>query len=134
MAKGLEVEMSDFFGRQYNEAWKVDGGEIARLYCVPTITVRGDGSIHCLQSREELARFFQGVLDTYKGQGLASTNMYELMVVPIGDRSALASMTWRAFDAEGSPIREWRQSYNVIRLADGWRILVSTFHLTAAPA
>jgi hypothetical protein len=35
MAKGLEVEMSDFFGRQYNEAWKFDGDEIARLYCVP---------------------------------------------------------------------------------------------------
>jgi len=133
MAKALAVEMSDFFGRQYNEAWQFDGHEIARLYCVPTVTVRGDGSIHCLQSREELARFFQEVLDTYKGQGLASTTMHDLRVVPIGDRSALASMTWKAVDADGRPIREWRQSYNLVRLADGWRILVSTFHLNAAP-
>jgi hypothetical protein len=88
MAKALEVEMSDFFGRQYSEAWKFDGDEIAKLYCVPTVTMRGDGSIHCLQSHEELARFFQGVLDTYKRQGHASTTMHDLMVVPIGDRSA----------------------------------------------
>jgi hypothetical protein len=84
-------------------------------------------------SGESLRGSSRGVLDTYKNQGLASTNMYDLMVVPIGDRSALASMTWKAVDADGSPIREWRQSYNVIRLADGWRILVSTFHLSAAP-
>ena len=129
MAKPLEDEMSDFFGDQYNEAWKFDGDEIAKLYCVPTVTVRGDGSIHCLQSREELARFFQGVLDTYKSQGHASTTMHDLMVVPIGDRSALATMTWKMLRADGCPIREWRQSYNVVRLAEGWQILVSTFHL-----
>ena len=69
MAKALEREMSDFFGRQYDEAWKVDGNEIAKLYCAPTVTVRADGSIHCLQSQNELARFFQGVLDTYRSQG-----------------------------------------------------------------
>ena len=28
MANALEVEMSDFFGRQYDEAWMVDGNEI----------------------------------------------------------------------------------------------------------
>ena len=110
-----------------------DGDEIARLYCVATVTVRGDGSIHCLQSREELARFFQGVLDTYKSHGQAGTTMHDLMVVPIGDRSALVSMTWKAVDADGRPIREWRQSYNLVCLADGWRILVSTFHLSVAP-
>jgi hypothetical protein len=129
MANALEVEMSQFFGHQYNEAWKFGGDEIAKLYYAPTVTVRGDGSIHCLQSHEELARFFQGVLDTYKSQGSDGTTMHDLVVVPIGERSALATMTWKMLRADGSPIREWRQSYNVVRLAEGWRILVSTFHL-----
>ena len=43
MTKALEGEMLDFFGHQYDEAWKVDGNEIAKLYCAPTITVRGTG-------------------------------------------------------------------------------------------
>ena len=133
MANAFEVEMSDFFGRRYNDAWKFDGNEIAKLYYIPSVTVRGDGSIHCLQSHRELAQFFQGVLDTYRGQGSTGTTMHDLLVVPIGDRSALATMTWKMLAADGSSIREWRQSYNMIRTAEGWRILVSTFHLSAVP-
>jgi hypothetical protein len=127
MAKALEAEMSEFFGHQYDEAWKVEGDEIAKLYYAPTVTVRGDGSIHRLQSHEELARFFQGVLDTYKNQGFARATMHDLTVVPIGERSALATMTWKQFRTDGSPIRDWRQSYNMVRLAEGWRILVPHF-------
>ena len=58
----LKLRLSDLLGREYDDAGKFDGDEIAKLYCVPTVTVRGDGSsIDCLQSREEVARFFQGV-------------------------------------------------------------------------
>jgi len=64
MATALDLEISDFFNLQYNAAFATfDGNGIASLYHVPTITMRGDGSIHCLQSHEELARFFQGVVD-----------------------------------------------------------------------
>ena len=52
----------------YNEAFaSIDGHRIAALYHLPAVTVRADGSIHCLQSREELARFFQGVADNIEG-------------------------------------------------------------------
>ena len=65
MANALEVEMSAFL-TQYNETFATfDGDQIAALYCIPTVTVRGDGSIHGFQSREEIVRFFQGVADTY---------------------------------------------------------------------
>jgi Domain of unknown function (DUF4440) len=129
MSTPLELEISDFFGHRYNEAWNFDGDRIASLYNAPTVTMRGDGSIHCLQSHAELARFFQGVLDTYKREGFQSATMHDLEVVPLGARSALATMTWKMLRADGSSIREWRQSYNVVRHEDGWRILVSTFHL-----
>ncbi len=46
MATGLELEVSAFLN-QYNEAFATfDGEQIAGLYCVPMITMRGDGSIH----------------------------------------------------------------------------------------
>jgi hypothetical protein len=93
--------------------------------------MRGDASIHCLQSREELARFFQGVADTYKQQGAHSGPFRDLQVVPIGERSALATMDWEMQRGDGSLIRKWRQSYNVVRVDNGWQILVSTFHLAA---
>jgi hypothetical protein len=132
MTKALEGEISDFLD-QYNEAWKFDADQIAKLYCVPTVTVRGDGSIHCLQSHEQLAQFFQGVLDTYRGEGAIGGTMHDLEVVPIGERSALATVTWKNLRPDGSAARQWRQSYNLVRVAESWRILATTFHLSAAP-
>jgi len=132
MATALEHEIQAFFN-QYNEAFaNVDGDRIASLYHAPTITVRGDGSIHCLRSHEELARFFQGVAETYRREDLRSSTMHDTEVVPIGQRSALTTMTWKALRADGSLARQWRQSYNLVRLTEGWRILVSTFHLSSA--
>ena len=131
MLNALEVEMTAFLS-QYDETCSTyDGDQIAALYCVPMITMRGDGSIHCFQSREEIARFFQGVVDTYRGEGAQSGTMHDLEVVPIGERSALATVTWKNRRPDGSVARQFRQSYNVVRFAEGWRILASTGH--AAP-
>jgi len=131
MATALEHEIQSFFN-QYNEAFaSVDGNRIASLYHAPTITVRGDGSIHCLRSHEELARFFQGVADTYHREGSRSSTMHDTEVVPVGQRSALTTMTWKMLRADGSLMRQWRQSYNLVRLTEGWRILVATFHLSS---
>ena len=114
----------------YNEAFaSLNGHRIAALYHLPAVTVRGDGSIHCLQSREELARFFQGVADTYQRDGYVGGRFDDLQVSPIGGRSALATLNWKMARGDGSLIREWRQSYNLVRVIPGWRILVSTFHV-----
>lgn len=118
------------FLEEYNTAFaSIDGKRIAALYHMPTVTMRGDGSIHCLQSREELARFFQGVADTYYKDGYRGGRFKNLEVVPIGGRSALATLDWEMQRGDGSVIREWRQSYNVVRVGNVWQILVSTFHV-----
>jgi len=125
----LTADVRAFFDG-YNDAFAaIDGQRIAALYHLPTVTVRGDGSIHCLQSRDELARFFQGVADTYHRDGYTGGGFDGLQVSPIGGRSALATLTWKMLRRDGSLIREWRQSYNLVHVAAGWRILVSTFHL-----
>jgi hypothetical protein len=132
MATALELEMSAFL-HKYNETFATfDGDQIAGFYCIPTITMRADGSIHCFQSREEIVRFFQGVADTYKGEGTKSATIHDLVAVPIGERSALVTLTWKNLRADGSVARHWRQSYNVVRFPESWRILAATFHLNAA--
>jgi hypothetical protein len=128
--EALTEELSLFF-EQYNQAFaSIDGERIAALYCVPTVTMRADGSIHCLQSREELARFFQSVAESYRREGYRNGRFKNLQIVPIGARSALATMDWELLRGDGSVIRQWRQSYNVVRHGTAWRILVSTFHVT----
>jgi hypothetical protein len=122
-------EIRAFFEACNNAFELIDGNRIAALYHVPTITMRGDASVHCLQSRDELARFFQGVADSYLKDGYRGGNFKNLQVVPLGERSAVATMDWEMRRGDGSLIREWRQSYNVVRVGNGWQILVSTIHV-----
>jgi hypothetical protein len=56
---------------------------------------------------------------------------HDVVAVSIGERSALATVTWKNLRPDGSVARQWRQSYNVVRFAEGWRILATTFHLSA---
>jgi hypothetical protein len=130
----LATEVRALF-EEYSEAFaSFDGKQVAMLYYIPTITMRGDGSIHCLRSDKELAVFFQGVIDTYRRDGYIGSNIKNFEVLPIGDLSALATMDWEMLRQDKSLIRRWRQSYNVVRTPAGWRILVATFHVAQAAA
>jgi hypothetical protein len=91
--------------------------------------MRGDGSIHCFQTRDEIARFFQGVADTYRQDGCHASRFGNLDVVPLGGRSALVTVDWEQLRADDSVMRKWRQSYNLVHVAGRWQILVATFHI-----
>src|SRR5262245_17469706 len=117
------------FLETYTKAFlSVDGAGIAVLYHVPCLTVRADGSVHCPQSREELQSFFQKVADTYHQEGCRGWRYADLEAVALGSTSALASLTWKMLREDGSIIRRWRQSYNLLRRDQEWKILASTFH------
>lgn len=94
----------------------------------PCVTVRGDGSVLCLQSREELQAFFQKVVDGYYREGFRGGPFVNLDVVAIGTRSALATLDWEMLREDKTVIRRWRQSYNLLRVGAEWKILTSTFH------
>ena len=126
----LTAEVRAFFDK-YNDAFaSLDGKAIAACYHAPMLTMRGDGSIHCLASKEEVATFFQGVVDGYaKEGGGRPSGLSDLEVTGLGGKSVLATMQWDMLNADGSVIRSWRQSYNLVRVSKEWRILVSTFHV-----
>jgi hypothetical protein len=106
-------------------------GETARpsLYHVPSLTMRADKSTHCFQSRDEVATFFQAVADSYAREGNEGGRFRNLVVQSIGARSALATVEWQLMRLDGTVVREWRQSYNLIRPDDRWQIFVSTIHV-----
>ncbi len=125
----LTKQVESFF-REYNDTFKtIDGRRIATLYHAPSLTLRGDGTFLLLDTQEAIEKFFQKVAETYSGEGYADGAFTNLTVVPIGGRSALATMDWTLLRRDGTPIREWRQSYNLLRTPDGWKIILSTFHV-----
>lgn len=115
----------------YDAAFQTfDGAKIAPFYHAPCITVRADGSVHSFQTRPEIEKFFAGVAQKYKADGLRGGAFYDLDVVPIGGRSVLATVTWEQWREDKSVLRKWRHSYNLVRTDNSWQILASTFHLS----
>lgn len=127
--QALRGEVTEFFDGFVEAFSSFKGARIAKLYHAPGVALRGDGSIECLQSRAEIERFFQTTLDGYYRNGCRATRYRDLDVVPMGSRSALGTVTWDLLAEDGRALREWRQSYNLVRVEDGWQVLTSTYHM-----
>ena len=120
----------EFFER-YRTEWTGthDGSRIARFYGEPCLTLRADGSFQVLSGKNDTAKFFQQVIDTYLQQGMDDFFILDFTMLTLGSRSAFVTLDWDARRADGTQIRRWRQSYNLIEMAGSWKILLSTFHL-----
>lgn len=121
--------VGEFFDRFVEAFASFSGSRVAALYHVPGIALRGDGSIQCLQSRAEVEGFFQRALDGYRRDGCRAARFKDLDVVEMGGRSALGTVTWELLRDDGSVLRHWRQSYNLVRLDAGWQVFASTYHV-----
>jgi hypothetical protein len=128
----LHGDVTRFFEAFVDAFATFDGARVADLYHVPHIALRGDASIECVPSRAEVERFFQGALDGYAREGCRACRFTDLEVVSLGERGALGTVTWELVGDDGRVIRRWRQSYNLLRAQEGWRVFASTYHLGSA--
>jgi ketosteroid isomerase-like protein len=130
MSEQAQSDQINKFFEDYTRTFdERDGAAISMFYHVPSLTMRADMSTHCFQSREEVATFFQAVSDSYAREGNQGGRFCNLVVQSIGARSALATLEWQLKRLDGTVVREWRQSYNLIRPDDRWQIFVSTIHV-----
>jgi hypothetical protein len=126
--RSLTADIAAFFDDFVEAFLSFEGARIAARYHVPSIAYRGDRSIQCLESRAELERFFQAAVDSYRRDGCRGIRFTDLEVVPMGGQSVVGTVTWELVREDGSVLRHWRQSYNLARVAAGWKILASTYH------
>jgi hypothetical protein len=128
-ARTLRDEVAGFFDDFVEAFTSFSGARIATRYLVPGVAVRADGSVQCLQSRPEIERFFQAAVESYRSEGCRGIRFTDLAVVPMGGCSVLGTVTWELLREDGSILRHWRQSYNLVRVDGGWQILASTYHV-----
>lgn len=96
----------------------------------PFVTVRGDGSVKFFASRAEAQRFFETVANTWHREGYDRFTTSNFEVTPMGNLSRLVTFDWEMLRADGSLLRKWRQSYQLILVQHEWKVLGSTFHAT----
>ena len=105
-----------------------DGSVIARRYQSPYLALHADGSIDCFDTPAQIAAYFQKVVDDYHREGCRSCRYRDLEVMPLGSRSALATVTWDLLREDGAPVTSWRESYNLTRVGDSLRVVASVDH------
>ncbi len=125
------IEFNDILKllESYNQAFMGrDTEAIAAFYMVPTLTIRGDGTVHVFTSSEEVKTFFQDVVDLYFEEGVRNGEYRILSWQLLGERKGVLTVEWVFFDAGNSPLRQWDQSYNLILEENSLKVYVSTFH------
>lgn len=105
-----------------------DGPELMRLYRSPYAGLQEDGSIQLCATAPETASYFQDVLDEYLARGCRSCRYEDLVVVPLGTQSALASLTWALCLESGIVMNSWRESYLLTRTDGALRVFASVDH------
>jgi hypothetical protein len=118
----------DFFDRYRREFDSSNLEAFASLFHAPFMTVRGDGSVHHLQSHEEAQQFFKTVAAVWRDEGHGRFSTANFEVMPLGKFSSLVTFDWEMLRQDGSLVKEWRQSYQLIAVRQDWTVLVSTFH------
>jgi hypothetical protein len=125
-------EIAAFFER-YRARWEAtrDGKVIAEFYHAPCSTLRADGSFVVLQTAMDIASFFQTAADNYHRQGCERWSIKDFFATPLGARGAVVTVNWQPAKADGTLLRDWRTSYNLIRFGRDWKIVLATMHIDA---
>ena len=128
----LLSQTQSFFDRYASEFDRSNWQAFAYHYFEPAFSVRADGSVATLANRNAVADFFSRVWSTWRPEGYSRFGISDLSATPIGEQSALVTLTWHLLRGDGSQIRQWNQSYQLLRVEGEWKVLSSTFHRSAA--
>lgn len=105
-----------------------DGALVAQRYAAPYMAIGADGTTRVFENSAQIAAYFQQVLDDYRRQGCHACHYQRLEFMSLGTSSCVASVSWELLNEQGQVLSGWRESYNLVRLAEGLRIRVSTDH------
>lgn len=104
------------------------GEVIAQRYAAPYLALRADASHELFASDDDIARYFQNIVDGYYQQGARSCRYRDFDWLAVGPAHVLATVTWELLDSRGEVISAWRESYTLALQSGTYRITTSIDH------
>ncbi len=105
-----------------------DADAIAAMCEVPFLAVREGRAIH-LGDREAVREHLAALMEAYRNAGATRATIAELQVTQLDRSSVIATVRWNALTADGTLLRDFTTSYQMLREESGeWRILSYTYH------
>ena len=118
----------DAFFSYYAERYMAsDVDAISVMYEAPMLAVREGRAIH-LGDRPALREHLTELMAAYARSGAARAEIAALDVVPLGKSSAFTTVRWHVRDAEGTLLKDFHTTYQLLRTDGGWQIVSYTNH------
>jgi len=125
----LERRVRAFFD-EFVEAFRSFNGEtIASRYVTPYLAFHSSRSSQVFMASEDIASYFQRIVDQYHAKGCRLCSYKNLAVVPLGKECALGTVTWELLAEDLSVIEAWRESYNLCSVEGRFMVFASTDHV-----
>ena len=124
----LFVELERYFNEYARTFDSKDWLSFVEHYHEPALSIRGDGTHMLLTDRTIAKEFFESVASTWANEGYSYFTTRERQVHQLGSLCAVVTFVWEMRRQDGSLIRDWRQSYEVVRRGANWQVVLSTFH------
>lgn len=118
------------FFESYRAAWeRRDLDTFLKMYDRPMLTLRLDGSLHCLREETEFQTFFSAALVGYEATGYETAELSVDRTATAGRTAAVVDVTWTLRRAPNEVVKLFRQTYDVRTTSDGWKIYAATQHI-----
>lgn len=123
------------FVERYRSTWEqvMNGGSgiasMTGFFNVPCLMIGAEGAIAQYSTPESIQSFNQSRLEAFNAGGATKARLRGCDVTTLGSHCTLAVVNWELCRADGSIERAWRHYYNLLRGQDGWRIVLSAFHV-----
>jgi hypothetical protein len=109
-----DVAIAQAYFNRFVRAFAIfDGHQIANLFLAPGVALRRDGSVVAFASQKDVVCYYQAALDHYHREGCRACRWSQLVTVPMGRQSLLATVTWDLLREDGTSVIQWRQSYSL---------------------
>ncbi len=126
-----------FFEAYRNAFNRLDGEAVARLYAIPSGIVSDRGYTHWI-AHEEIRDNMVALCGLYAENGFVAAKFSAGAFIRQGDMFAVADIAWNIERTAGNEPWRFDTTYNLMRTAEGWRIVLCTAYseqrLSASPA
>ena len=124
-------EIRDFFER-YRDAFNaLDGNAVAGFYAEPSGIAQDGVYTHWLR-RQSIGENMTALCQHYRDKGFIHANFEPHQFNDQGADYAVADIQWRIDLTSGQEPWSFKTTYNLIRTAQGWKVLLCTAYSEAS--
>ena len=120
------------FFETYRDAFNaLDGEAVANLYAEPS-GIAQDGTYTHWPSRQPVAENMEALCRLYRDKGFIRASFEPQQFINQGENFAVADVRWRIDWSGDQDPWSFKTTYNLMRTAEGWRVLLCTAYAEAA--